>query len=144
MWQGYVGMNEITAQEKTIMGIVWKSGDDFLTAREIEAQMLFFDGKSRNISSLMSVLARLADKGYLSPVKKFRESTVYIPQISEAEYKTHATRRFLQDVHGGQFSSFVSSLIGTEQYTENEMEQLRLFLQHMKPLKMENEEVGGE
>ena len=44
-----------------IMQIVWEAGENYLTARDIKAEMLKQDGKERNISSLMSVLAKLAD-----------------------------------------------------------------------------------
>jgi len=122
-------MREISPQEKVIMHIVWDAGADYLTARDIEAAMLSLDGKERNLSSLMSVLAKLADKGFLDPVKTFRKSTVFIPLVSEAEYKAYSTKQFMDGVHSGEFASFVSALLNNDQYTEKDIEVLRGLLE---------------
>jgi len=118
-------MQEITPQERTIMQIIWSAEDRYLTAREIDAAMLAMDGKERFISSLMTVLAKLADKGYLDPVKKFRKSTVFIPLLSELDYKAFVTEGFMNSVHNGEFSSFLSALVRNEKYNESDMQQLR-------------------
>jgi len=118
-------MREITPQENTIMQIIWNAGNDYLTAREIESAMLALDGRERNISSLMTVLAKLADKGYLNPVKKFRKSTVFIPLVNELDYKAFVTERFMNNVHNGEFYSFVSALARNDKYTKSDIQQLR-------------------
>ena len=121
-------MREISPQEKVIMQIVWDAGDAYLTAREIGSAMLAQDGKERKISSLMSVLAKLADKGFLNPVKTFRKSTLFIPLVSEPEYKAFSTKQFIDVVHSGELASFASALLNNEQYTEKDIEALRGFL----------------
>ena len=125
---GASNMREISPQEKTIMQIIWNAGDEYLTARDIESAMLVLDGKERNVASLMSILAKLADKGFLSPVKEFRKSTRYIPVINEAEYKAYVTRQFIEVIHGGEFASFVSALTDNGQYSAAEINQLRALL----------------
>jgi len=124
-------MREISPQEKVIMQIIWNAGVDYLTARDIESALLAHDGKDRYISSLMTVLAKLADKGFLDPVKEFRKSTIFIPLISEAEYKVFTTKQFMDGIHNGDFASFVSALVGNEQYTEKDIDQLRRVLDQM-------------
>ena len=120
-----MGFREITPQERTIMQIIWKAGDSYLTAREIDAAMLALDGKERYISSLMTVMAKLADKGYLDPIKKFRKSTVFVPLISELDYKAFVTESFMSSVHNGEFSSFLSALTRSDKYSKNDMRQLQ-------------------
>jgi len=122
-------MKELSPQEVTIMQIVWNAEDDFMTAREIESAMHSLDGKERNISSLMTVLGKLADKGYLNPVKVFRKPTRYIPLIAEAEYKAFATEKFMDKVHNGEFSSFLSALVERKGYTKQEISEMREMLE---------------
>lgn len=117
-------MREISPQEKEIMQIVWNSGDDYLTAREIETALQAKDGKARNIASLMSVLAKLADKSFLDPVKKFRKSTIFVPLIGETEYKVFATKQFMDGTHGGEFASLASALVNNAEYSKKDIERL--------------------
>ena len=131
-------MREISSQERTIMQTIWNAGDRRLTAREIENAMLALDGKERNISSVMTVLAKLADKGYLNPVKEFRKPTIFIPIISETEYKVFVTEGFVSSVHNGEFASFFSALVSSEKLTRNDIAQLRLLLDEL------HEEGRGE
>ena len=121
-------MREISAQERTIMRIIWNARDRYLTAREIENAMLALDGKERNISSLMTVLAKLVDKGYLNPVKEFRKSTIFIPVIGETEYKVFVTDGFMRSVHNGEFSSFLSALVNSEKYSRNDISKISQLL----------------
>ena len=118
-------MQQISAQEKEIMQIIWDTADSRLTARDIEARMAALDGKRRNLSSVMTVIARLVDKGFLEPVKKFRQSTYYVPLVQETEYKAHATKQFINAIHGGKLSGFVSMLLDSDQFTQQELEELR-------------------
>lgn len=122
-------MQDITPQEKVLMQIIWNAGEQYLTAREIDMALLSLDGKERNLSSLMTVLAKLADKGYLDPVKKFRKSTYYVPIITEMEFKSHITKQFIDGLHNGDFASLVSALVDNEYYTQNDIEQLKLILE---------------
>jgi len=118
-------MQQISVQEKEIMQIIWDASDSRLTARDIEARMAALDGKRRNLSSVMTVIARLVDKGFLEPVKKFRQSTYYEALVREPEYKAYATKQFINTIHGGKLSGFVSMLLDSGQFTQQELEELR-------------------
>ena len=118
-------MHQISPQEAEIMKIIWGAGDEKLTTRDIEAHLAAIDGKNRNISSLMTVLARLVDKGFLDPVKKFRQSIYYEAIVQEAEYKAYATKLFIDGIHSGKLSSFVSTLLDSGQYTQHDIDEMR-------------------
>jgi len=125
-------MQHISAQELEIMEIIWSSSEDFLTARNIEERLYMIDNKRRNLSSLMTVIARLIDKGYLEPVKKFRQSTYFIALIQETEYKAYATKQFIDVIHNGKISSFVAAFLHSEEYTQRDIDELRDMLRETK------------
>ena len=122
-------MQHISAQEQEIMKIIWDAGDGQMTTRDIEERLNALDGKKRNMSSLMTVIARLIDKGFLEPVKKYRQSTYFLPVVREQEYKLYATRQFMSGIHRGRLSSFVSALLESDQYTEQDIEELRSIIE---------------
>ena len=122
-------MQQISEQEQEIMRIIWEAGDSYMTARDIERRLFALDEKTRNLSSLMTVLARLVDKGFLKPEKKFRELTYFVPLVEEAEYKAYATRQFIRGIHKGRLTSFVSALLEGEQYTQQDIDELRNILE---------------
>ncbi|MCL2125946.1 MAG: BlaI/MecI/CopY family transcriptional regulator [Oscillospiraceae bacterium] len=122
-------MQQISAQEYQIMQAIWQSGEDGrVTTRDIEARLREHDGKSRNMSSLMTVIARLVDKGYIQPVKEFRHSTYFLPLILEAEYKTYATTEFVNNIHNGILSNLFTTLIGSGKYTKKDIDTLKAAL----------------
>ena len=125
-------MHQISSQEQEIMKIIWGAGESRLTTRDIEARLASLDGKARNLSSLMSVIARLVDKGFLDPVKKFRQSTYFVAIIQESEYKSYVTAQFIDSVHLGRLSSFMSSLLDSRQYTQQDIDELRGILDEKK------------
>ena len=121
-------MQQVSAQEHEIMKIIWASGDNYLATRDIEAQLFALDGKKRNLSSVMTVIARLVDKGFLDPIKKFRQSTYFVPLVQEQEYKAYATKQFMNGIHGGKVSSFVSALVDDDRYTQRDLDELKAIL----------------
>jgi len=127
-------MQQISPQETEIMKIIWDAADVRMTTRDIEAHLSAIDGKKRNISSLMTVIARLVDKGFLNPVKKYRQSTYFEALIQESEYKAYATKQFIDGVHNGKLSSFVSALFDCGQYTQQDIEELRSILNQSREL----------
>ena len=125
-------MHQISAQEHEIMKIIWSAGSDHLTTRDIETRLFDIDGKKRNLSSLMTVIARLVDKNFLEPVKKYRKSTYFTALIEEREFKVYVTKQFIDGIHDGKLSGFVSALIDGGQYTQQDIEELRNMIDKIK------------
>ena len=117
-------MQQISPQEMEIMKIVWHAFDEKLTARDIEERLAAIDGKRRNLSSLMTVLARLIDKGFLDPIKKYRKSTYFEALVQENEYKAYATRQFMDIIHDGELTSFASAILSGSQYTQQSIDEM--------------------
>jgi BlaI family penicillinase repressor len=121
-------MQHLSFQENEIMKIIWGAVGEQITTRDIEARLAAKDGKNRNISSLMTVIARLVDKGFIDPVKKYRQSTYFMALIQETEYMAYASKQFIDRMHGGNLSSFVSTLLEADQCTQQDIEDLRNIL----------------
>lgn len=121
-------MKHISALEKAVMQIIWDSGENYPTLRGVCTALTAIDGTERNISSVMTIISRLADKGYLNPVKKFRKPTYFEPLVSETEYKAYMTEEFIDGVHRGQISSFVLSLLQNDRYAPDDIAKMRSLL----------------
>ena len=117
-------MQQISAQEFVIMEAIWDAGEGYLTTRDIESRLFDFDGKKRNLSSLMTVIARLVEKGYLEPVKKYRRSTYFVPLIQEREYKIFATLQFIDSIHNGKLSEFMAVILDSGRYSQQDFDEL--------------------
>lgn len=124
-------MQQISPQERAIMQVVWDAKEAYPTTRDIEAALRSIDGIERSPSSVLTVIARLVDKGFLNPVKIFRKSIYFEPLITEDEYKIYVTKQFIDGVHRGKFSSLVSSFLEGDDYKQNDINELRELLNGM-------------
>jgi len=60
-------------------------------------------------TTILTLLARLADKGFVKAEKQGR-SSVYTPLVSRGEYLASQSRRFFEKICGGSISAFASAL----------------------------------
>ena len=77
--------------------------------------------------TLLTVLARLTEKGFLESVRKGRERQ-YTALISEEEYLEVETSDFLKRYSGHSMGSFVKTLFSSNSFSENELDELRNLL----------------
>ena len=83
--------------ELEIMQILWSARQP-QTAREILAQL---QGKRPwALSTLMTALARLGEKGFVSCDRSTR-TNLYTPKVSARDYQAQAGKSFLQRLYGG-------------------------------------------
>ncbi len=79
------------------------------------------------VTTLLTLLTRLADKGFLRIEKEGRRSR-YVPLISRKEYQASQSRRFLDKVCGGSISAFASALCDSG-LSREELDELRRLLE---------------
>lgn len=60
-------------------------------------------------TTLLTLLSRLAEKGYVR-IEKQGRSSVYTPLISREDYQARQSRRFVDQLFGGSMSAFASAL----------------------------------
>lgn len=79
------------------------------------------------LTTLLTLLTRLAEKGYLA-VEKIGRSNCYTPLVSRQEYLAAQSRRFLDQVCGGSISAFAAALCDSG-ISKEELAQLRELLE---------------
>lgn len=86
-------IQQVSDFELELMKTIWRNGGAALYAEIVAA--LNAKGAPATKNTIISLLSRLIDKGYLSSKKKGRCNT-YTALISEAEYQAAQTETFLK------------------------------------------------
>lgn len=114
--------------ELEIMQVLW-AAHEAVTSGYIQQQL---EGKRDwALSTLMTTLARLADKGFLLCDRSTR-TNLYTPIIAEADYKAWESRGFLNRMHAGSLPSLVACLYEDKGITPAELAELRHMIDTME------------
>ena len=87
--------------------------------------------KNWNISTLLTLLSRLIDRGFLSSEKRGRER-IYYPQVEREEYMEYETKNFIKKLHKNSFMSLVNTLYDNNDLTEQDIDELSQWLEEKK------------
>lgn len=79
------------------------------------------------LTTLLTVLTRLAEKGFIQ-IQKEGRSARYIPLIARQDYLAQQSRRFVEKVCGGSLPAFAAALCGSG-LTKEELSLLRSLLE---------------
>lgn len=110
--------------ELEIMQVIWDSASP-VTSNYILKQL---QGRRKwQLSTLMTSLTRLSDKGFVS-CDRSTGSNLYSFLISESEYKTGASTRFLEKLYNNSIQNMVATLYSNKAIKESDVEELRDFL----------------
>lgn len=121
---------QISDAELEIMKIIWGNPEE-VTLFPYIMDELAERGKPCQKNTLIVLLSRLVNKEFLS-AKKVGRRNEYTPLVSEAEYQTAQTRRFLDKIYAGSAKGLVSNLIMGDLLTEAEYEELKGLLEKGK------------
>lgn len=83
------------------------------------------------LSTLMTVLARLVEKGFVVCDRSTR-TNYYTAVISEKEYKSMESRRFLNKLHKGSLPNLVAGLYDSRAIGTAELDELRALIDSLK------------
>ncbi len=108
--------------ELEVMQTIWSLTPP-VTAAEVQ-QHAESDWK---MTSVLTFLSRLCDKGFLSCEKEGRQN-LYTPLISETEYRQRESVGFVRRLCGGSVRDLVASLSDAGALTERDIDELRAFL----------------
>ena len=117
----------ISDAELEIMKIVWGNPEQPTLFPQIMGG-LAEKGRACQKNSLIVLLSRLVSKGFLR-AKKVGRRNEYTPLVSEGEYQSAQTRRFLDRVYEGSAAGLISTLIAGDLLTGPEYEELRQLLE---------------
>ena len=81
-------------------------------------------------TTLLTLLTRLADKGFVR-IEKQGRSSVYTPLVSREDYQAKQSRRFVDQMFGGSMSAFASALTASG-IPKEDLEELRRLLEEGK------------
>ena len=114
--------------EFTVMKVIWNQ-EPPVTSHMI---MEFLDDEvSWKPQTLLTLLARLTEKGFLSSERMGRER-YYTPIISEKEYLDIETGSFLQRYAGNSLGKLVKTLYAEGDMTQQDIDELRAWLAERK------------
>lgn len=110
--------------ELEVMQAVWACEAPVARA-DIDAKLK--DTHPMALTTLLTVLTRLADKGFVR-IEKQGRSARYIPLVSREEYLAQQSRCFLEKLCGGSLSAFAAALCDSG-LSRQELAELRRLLE---------------
>ncbi|WP_158097750.1 BlaI/MecI/CopY family transcriptional regulator [Tyzzerella sp. An114] len=117
-------MQKISEAEMEIMNIVWKY-DGGVTSKDI---MEAIPEKQWKITTVLTLMSRLVDKGFLKAEKNGR-GKIYNSIISEKEYKKMCSKNFLNEFYEGSAKNFFAALFEDNEISESNLEELKSILE---------------
>ena len=115
---------QVSDSELELMQIVWDCGGRALYAQIMAA--LTAAGRSWQKNTVITLLSRLVDKGFLT-VRKLGRRNEYAAAVSEAEYQATQTQVLVNKLYAGSAKGLVAALIQQEAISPGDYEELRRF-----------------
>ena len=110
--------------ELEVMQVIW-SCEAPVPRAEVEARMARIHPIAQ--TTLLTLISRLAEKGFLRADKQGR-SSVYTPLVDRAAYQAVQSRRFLNRVFGGSIPAFASALTASG-LSQEDLDELKRLLE---------------
>lgn len=121
-------LKKLGEAELEIMQVIWDS-ENPATSNYILNEL---QGRRKwQLSTLMTSLARLADKGFVS-CDRSTGSNLYTSIISENEYKTGASKHFLEKMYNNSIRNMIATLYSNKAIKDSDVEELRNFLDQLE------------
>ena len=110
--------------ELEVMKVIWDGVPPMSTN---DVMKVISQEKTWNISTLLTLLSRLIERGFRASEKRGRER-IYSPIVKQADYMEYETRNFLQKLHKNSFMSLVTTLYDNHDLTESDIDELSQWL----------------
>ena len=117
-------MKKLGDAELEIMLAVWEAGEPVPSSY---VQEKLRGRRDWALPSILTSLSRLVDKGFLSCQKRGK-SNWYHPLVSEKDYKAAEGRGLIDRLYGSSFTGMVASLCDGRAIDEDDLAQLRRYL----------------
>ena len=117
-------MKKLGDAELEIMLAVWEAGEPVPSSY---VQEKLRGRRDWALPSILTSLSRLVDKGFLSCQKRGK-SNWYHPLVSEKDYKAAEGGGLTDRLYGGSFTGMVASLCDGRAIDEDDLAQLRQYL----------------
>ena len=110
--------------ELEIMQVIWNS-ESPVTSTYILNELQ--EKRKWQLSTLMTSLARLADKGYVS-CDRSTGTNLYSFLVSENDYKVREGKHFLERLYDNSIQNMVATLYSNQVIKKSDLEELRKLL----------------
>lgn len=120
-------IQKLSEAELEIMKIIWASGEK-ITFFAYLLNELREKGKTWQKNTLITLLSRLVQKGYLKATK-IGHRNEYTVMVSETDYQTDQTKKLVNSIYEGSVKGLVSNLIQSDFLTKEEYEELKELLE---------------
>ena len=117
-------MRRLPDAELEVMQAIWMCS---VPAARTEIENILYKTHPMAMTTLLTLLTRLGEKGYLTIEKNGRRS-YYTPCISREEYLAAQSKSFVDKLCGGSMSTFAAALCNSG-LTKEELAQLRAMLE---------------
>lgn len=111
-------LKRIPDAELEVMKVIWKNEPPITTSILMEQIE-----KEWRAQTLISLLLRLVERGFLSTEKNGKERT-FFSLISKEEYLQFESGNFMERLHENSFTSLVSSLYDGKKLNDKDIEEL--------------------
>lgn len=123
-----ISIKRLPDGEFTILKVIWQLPNPTTSAQIMEK---LGEDNHWKPQTLLTVLARLTEKGFLESVRKGRERQ-YTAIISEDEYLEVETSDFLKRYSGHSMGGLVKTLFSSNSLSDSELDELRSLLDQKK------------
>lgn len=114
--------------ELEIMQVIWESGKP-VTSNYVLKELQ--EKRKWQLSTLMTSLSRLTDKGFVNCDRSMGVN-LYTAIIPESEYKTGASRHFLEKLYNNSIRNMVAALYDNNEIKNSDIAELRKFLDELE------------
>lgn len=122
-------MQQISESELVLMKIIWENGGKALYSLIMER--LEKEQREWKKNTVLTLLSRLADKGYVK-VKKIGRRNEYVALVTEAEYQKVQTSDFVTKIYRGNVKHLVASLLQQDILSAEELREIEQYWEEKK------------
>lgn len=120
-------LRRLPESELEIMLIIWDA-KEAVPRTYIENKLN--ERKKLAPTTILSFLSRLEKKGFLK-VEKRGKSNYYLPIIEKRLYVQNEGKNILERFYGSSLKNFVAHLYSTSSISNNELSELKKFIEHV-------------
>lgn len=120
-------LKKLGEAELEIMQVLWNSSAPVASGYILKE----LEGRKWQLSTLMTSLARLSDKGYVA-CDRSTGTNLYTSVVAENDYKAKAGKHFLEKLYNNSIQNLVTTLYGNQVLRDSDIEELRKFLDELE------------
>ena len=121
-------MKKLSDSEFEIIKVLWNQGTP-MTSNEILDRIK--DKYDWKLSGLMTILARMVDKGYVYCDRNTR-TNYYSAVISQKDYQVQESKTFLEKIFDNSATKMIAQLYKANRLSQEEISELRNYLDSLE------------